>query len=134
LFDAPVSLVSLVDENRQWFKSCLGIDGARHRANCHSARTALDGSDVLLGARCPARPRFADNPLVIDGPAHSASSPAAPLRVAAGSRVGTLCVLDVRPRIMSEREIGLLAGHGGLVEKELTPQLIARPELASMTG
>jgi GAF domain-containing protein len=74
--------------------------------------------------------RFADNPLVIDGPRIRFYA-GAPLRVGGGLAVGTLCVLDVRPRIMSEREIGLLRDMAALVETELTPQLIARPVLAS---
>jgi GAF domain-containing protein len=109
----------------------------RHRAVRDFARAVilrarLGWSDVLLVPDALLDPRFADNPLVIDGPRIRFYA-GAPLRVG-GLAVGTLCVLDVRPRIMSEREIGLLRDMAALVEKELTPQLIARPALASMTG
>jgi GAF domain-containing protein len=130
LFDAPVSLVSLVDENRQWFKSCLGIERCETSRELSFCAHALDGSDVLLVPDALLDTRFADNPLVIDGPRIRFYA-GAPLRVGGGLAVGTLCVLDVRPRIMSEREIGLLRDMAALVETELTPQLIARPVLAS---
>ncbi|MDZ7856744.1 EAL domain-containing protein [Sphaerotilus sp.] len=94
----PIALVSLVDGERQWFKSNVGMPGVtqtpRDLAFC--AHTIL-GEVVMEVADAALDPRFTANPLVTDDPGIRFYA-GAPLTLSDGHRVGTLCVIDRRPR------------------------------------
>ena len=101
VLDVPVAAVSLIDARRQWFKALVGLDAAeapretpREEALC--AHT-IAGEGWLEVADASADPRFADNPLVLRSPGIRFYAGAA-LRSTEGLNVGTLCVLDFRPR------------------------------------
>ena len=118
LFDVPIALVSLIDANRQWFKSHHGLDAEetpREMAFC--AHTIL-GKDVLQVPDALQDPRFADNPLVT-GPPRLRFYAGFPLVVGDGRCVGTLCLIDQRPRALDEVQLELLADLAHLVEAEL---------------
>ncbi len=118
LFDVPVALVSLVDADRQWFKSHQGLDVSetpREMAFCSHA-ILTEGPMVVNDA--DRDDRFADNPLVT-GPPHVRFYAGAPLEVGDGGRVGTLCLLDHRPRSISQTQLDLLRDLAELVEREL---------------
>lgn len=126
LFDAPVALVSLVDENRQWFKSRAGFaetEGARQTSFCGHA---ILSHDIFLIPDALQDERFRDNPLVTGAPGIRFYA-GCPLTVPNGSRLGTLCVFDVKPRTMSEEDQSLLRDLARMVEEEL-----AAVELANM--
>jgi len=118
LFDVPIALVSLVDRDRQWFKSRHGYGVAEtSRETAFCAHTILDGvvlqiPDALHDAR------FADNP-VVAGPPRIRFYAGAPLAAPDGSRVGSLCLIDDRPRQLDERQLVLLRDLADLVEAEL---------------
>ncbi|MDH3753168.1 MAG: MBL fold metallo-hydrolase [Acidimicrobiia bacterium] len=117
-FDVPIALVSLIDEERQWFKSRHGLDATetpRDMAVC--AHAILD--DVVL--QIPDAlddPRFADNPLVNDDPRMRFYA-GVPLTLSDGSRAGTLCVIDYRPRLLDDGQLAELERLGSLVADEL---------------
>ncbi|PZQ65901.1 MAG: hypothetical protein DI570_00345 [Phenylobacterium zucineum] len=96
-FQTPVAVVSLIDANRQWFKSCLGLDSketARDVAFCdHTIRQAR----TLIIPDALADPRFRDNPLVTGDP-NIRFYAGAPLSTPEGHKLGSLCVIDFRPR------------------------------------
>ena len=105
--DVPIALISLVDKDRQWFKSCVGIDVSetpRELAFC--AHAVLERADVVV-ADTLLDDRFADNPLVVDGPRIRFYA-GAPLLMASGTCLGTLCVADTRPRHLSGAELETL--------------------------
>ena len=117
-FEVPMSAVTLIDHDRQWFKSRQGIEVSetpRDVAFCDHAIRA-DGIFVVEDACLDAR--FAGNPLVVGSPGIRFYA-GCPLRAPDGHRVGALALIDTRPRTLSEREKGLLADLGRLAELEL---------------
>lgn len=118
LFDIPVVLISLVDANRQWFKSCYGIDlketdrEVSFCAHVVNSQQSMIVSDMLLDNR------FADNPYVLNEP-HIRFYAGAPLILKDGSCIGTLCCLDTRPRVLREEELQLLHDLRDLAMNEI---------------
>jgi PAS domain S-box-containing protein len=99
LFDAPIALISLVDENRQWFKAKFGLEGPgslREYAFCAHAMEMSD-ADILVVEDAAADPRFAENPLVVGAP-HVRFYAGAVLTSDDGHKLGALCVIDTAPR------------------------------------
>ncbi len=119
LFDVPIALVSLVDADRQWFKSCHGL-GMREtpRETSFCAHVIL-GGDVMVVPDALLDSRFADNPLVTGEPRVRFYA-GCPLALTDGSRAGTLCLMDTRPRHLDESAIRLLRDLAGLVQQELS--------------
>ncbi len=125
VFNVPMAAVSLVDRDRQWFKSHPGIEAAetpRDIAFCDYT-TAIGRPMVVADAH--ADPRFADNPLVVGAP-FITSYAGVPLTSRDGYHVGTLCALDSVPRDYSTTEIEILTTFAAIVVDELELRQIAR--------
>lgn len=118
ILDVPVALVSLVDTDRQWFKSRHGIEVEQTPREMSMCAHAILGSDVLQVEDTLDDPRFADNPLVSGGPRMRFYA-GMPLVLDDGSRVGTLCVADHRPRHLDEEQLDALRHTAALVVREL---------------
>lgn len=119
LFRVPIALVSLVDADRQWFKSCFGTDvceSSRETSFCAHAITANDG--MLIVPDALQDERFRDNPLVSDGPRIRFYAGSV-LHSPEGKRIGTVCILDVRPRNLTDDEQRLLRDVASAVEAEI---------------
>ena len=114
----PVALVTLVDEDRQWFKSCVGTTECETSREVSFCAHALKRKDVMVVPDALADPRFADNPMVVGGPRVRFYA-GAPLHILGGHCIGTLCIIDNRPRQLTAHERVLLTDLGHLVEKEL---------------
>jgi FOG: GAF domain len=106
-FDAPIAVISLVDETRQWFKSCIGLDVRETARDVSFCDHTIGQSGVYVVPDAQADPLFADNPLVTGAP-HIRFYAGAPLVDADGYALGSLCVLDTAPRRFPARERALL--------------------------
>lgn len=98
--EAPISLVSLVDQDRQWFKARVGLDIHQTSRDVSFCAHAILEDDMLVVADATADPRFADNGLVLADPSIRFYA-GAPLVMADGHALGALCVMDRRPRELS---------------------------------
>ena len=119
LFKVPIALVSLVDADRQWFKSCFGTDvceSSRETSFCAHAITS--NTDLLVVPDALQDERFRDNPMVSDGPRIRFYAGSV-LHSPEGKKIGTVCILDVRPRNLSNEERGLLKDVALAVEAEI---------------
>jgi GAF domain-containing protein len=118
-FDVPIALVTLIDKDRQWFKSHFGInmlETPRDQAFC--AYTILENK-VMIVRDTLIDPRFAYNPLVTGEPRIRFYA-GYPLSLPDGTSPGTLCLIDIRPRDLDKTKRDLLCDLGRLVELELT--------------
>jgi PAS domain S-box-containing protein len=119
VLDAPISLVTLVDSDRQWFKSCFGYDGRQTpRAISFCAHAIAGDEEMLVVEDATADERFADNPMVI-GDLHVRFYAGRPLRAADGQKVGTLCVVGHEPRGFGPDERAILEDLSAWAETEL---------------
>lgn len=99
--EVPIALISLVDENRQWFKAKIGIETVETSRNLSFCGHALHSTNILEITNTLLDDRFKDNPLVTSSP-HIRYYAGAPLITPHGTIIGTLCVIDKVPRKLTE--------------------------------
>lgn len=134
LFGVPIALVSLVDAERQWFKSCVGLDATETPRDVSFCGHAIHGDDVFLVDDATKDERFADNPLVLDEPRIRFYA-GCPLRAPNGSQMGTFCIIDYEPRTLDEDELETLRDLASMAERELSAvQMATLDELTGITN
>ena len=109
LFDVPIVLISLVDANRQWFKSRQGLDITETPRKISFCNYVVAEGDLMVIEDTQTDARFADNPLVVDAP-YIRFYAGAPLRPDGEHTVGTLCVIDDQPRTFNDHQRDVLQG------------------------
>lgn len=134
MFDVPIALISLVDEDRLWFKSCNGMD-SREAPRTHSfCSQAISGARPLVVKDAKEDKRFAAHPWV-DGPAKIRFYAGVPLTAVNGHKVGTLCILDKWTHDLSEADLLALRDLAKLAEQELrSMQIGTLDELTGITN
>lgn len=103
----PVALISLVDSSRQWFKSHYGFSARQTSREVSFFGQAILNNDSFIVTDTLQDPRFSDNPQVIENP-HIRFYAGIPLQSTSGHNLGTLCVIDYKPRVLTEDQIEAL--------------------------
>lgn len=134
LFDVPIALVSLVDANRQWFKSSAGLDASETPREVSFCGHAILQDQILEICDAEQDERFHDNPLVTDKPGIRFYA-GHPLGLEDGSKLGTLCLLDTRPRKLNDEERELLRDLARMAEQEMVAvQMASMDELTLLSN
>lgn len=128
LFRVPIALVSLVDSDRQWFKSAQGLEASETPRDVAFCAHAILQDDGLIVEDARADERFADNPLVTGAPSVRFYA-GQPICAPDGQRVGTLCVIDTQPRRVNRADRQSLRDLAGLVENELRVNRLSESQL-----
>jgi len=118
ILQVPIVLISLVDADRQWFKSRQGLEASQTPRDISFCGHAIAGAEVFVVPDAAADPRFADNPLVTEAPDIRFYA-GAPLTLSDGHSVGTLCAIDRVPRQVSAAQLAALQDLAKCVTEEL---------------
>ena len=118
IFAVPMVAVSLVDHNRQWFKSCVGLSATETSRDIAFCAHAILGDDILVVEDTREDPRFSDNPLVVEDPKIRFYA-GRPLRADDGAHVGTLCIMDRAARKFSNEDRAILDDLAQIIEQQM---------------
>lgn len=129
LFGVPMAMISLVDGDRQWFKSCQGLGLNETGRSVSFCGHAILNDAPMVVQDAAADPRFHDNPLVTGDP-HVRFYAGCPLRSPDGKKLGTLCLMDRSPRTLTSEEIVALQDLAAWAEGELSQVRLGETQLA----
>jgi len=118
IFHLPISYISLVDETTQFLKSRMGLDFCESSRETSFCGHAILETEPLIIADTLKDERFADNPQVTGAP-FARFYAGLPLRGPGGYNIGTLCLMDTKPREFGEEELTILKQLGAIAEREL---------------
>ena len=133
LFGVSTALVTLVDDERQWFKSRVGLDVPETSRNLSFCAHAILNDGIMLVPDAAHDERFWDNPLVAGSPDFRFYA-GCPITGPAGAKLGTLCILDQRPRELSAVEMDSLRDLAEMVEDEIAASKMAVTDPISGLG
>ncbi len=118
---APIALVTLIDRERQWYKAHYGLDFTETSRDMGFCSHAILQNEPLVVNDALRDDRFAENPVVIGDPRVRFYA-GIPLHAADGARVGAFCVVDSKPRSLSDAQLRMLKDIARLIEEELKPR------------
>ena len=125
LLEMPAAFISIVDEDRIWFKSCQGVDVGQMRRESSLCASCIHQEEPLLIADTRVDSRTSANPPVI-GELHIRFYLGSPLRTSDGFNLGTLCIVDRVPRTVSDAEVTVLVDLAAVVMDELEFRLAVK--------
>lgn len=131
----PYALISFVDEHRQWFKARVGLSVSETPRSISFCTHAIRTGQPTVVEDATRDPRLAKSPLV-SGEPHLRFYVGVPLRTASGCRLGTLCVLDDRPRAVTPEQVQELERLADMVVALLEERRAraVTPQNASVAG
>jgi two-component system sensor histidine kinase/response regulator len=130
IFDMPIVLISLVGEERQWLKSHHGVDVCETDRDIAFCAHAILSPDVMVVENALLDPRFAENPLVVNDPKLRFYA-GAPLITHDGLNIGTLCLIDTKPRVFTQEQRESLADMAAMAMREMDLRLRSEDLAAS---
>ena len=134
MFNVSISLVSLIDEDRQWFKSKQGLEASETPRDISFCGHAINQDGLFIIPNAVEDERFHDNPLVTDAP-HIRFYAGYTLKIRTGLNIGTLCLIDQKPREMDSEDQQLLEDLGAMIEQEIKSiQLATLDELTLISN
>ncbi|MCW8155805.1 PAS domain S-box protein [Stutzerimonas stutzeri] len=122
--DTPIALISLVDDRRQWFKSRVGLEVSETPREISFCTHTILGEEIFEVPDALQDPRFRHNPLVVGDP-HIRFYAGTPLTSPDGHNLGTLCVIDRKPRQLSAEQRDTLNRLGRQVIRLFEQHLLA---------
>jgi anti-sigma regulatory factor (Ser/Thr protein kinase) len=125
----PMALISLVDRDRQWFKARVGVDVVQTPRDVAFCAHAIRQPDLFIVPDALQDVRFRDNPLVLTAP-HIRFYAGAPLVTADGHALGTICVIDQQPRVLTKAQAAALEA----LKRQVVSQLELRLSLDELAG
>lgn len=129
--DVPIALISLVDADRQWFKSKVGLEASETSRDVSFCAHAILDQDIMVINDTLDDERFIDNPLVTCAP-NIRFYAGVPLITPDGHPIGTLCIIDHRPRELSESQIKTLEALARQVVMQLELKRISTQLAAAL--
>ena len=115
----PMSMVSILDSNREWFKSCVGLEQKEGDRSVSFCGHALLAKEVFIIEDTLKDKRFADNPMVVGFPFIRFYAGVALLENNTGQAIGVFCVKDTKPRSFNLAETAILLDIANRAEIEL---------------
>jgi GAF domain-containing protein len=112
-----MATITLIDERRQWFKSCQGTAGREDPRDASFCAHVVSQREPMIVVDTLSDDRFADNPLVLGGPRIRFYA-GYPLKLDDGSCIGTLCLLDTRPRTFEDSDLEQLSDLAHIVMEQ----------------
>lgn len=128
LIGVPIVAISMIDNDRQWFKSLMGLKGTETSRDVSFCGHTILGNDVLIVEDATKDERFADNPSVV-GPDRIRFYAGCPVRSPDGHNIGSLCVVDRQPRVLTPAELEDLKDLAAMVEVEIKSRQLAVAQL-----
>jgi anti-sigma regulatory factor (Ser/Thr protein kinase) len=125
----PMALISLVDRDRQWFKARVGVDVVQTPRDVAFCAHAIRQPNLFIVPDALQDVRFRDNPLVLTAP-HIRFYAGAPLVTADGHALGTICVIDQQPRVLTKSQAAALEA----LKRQVVSQLELRLSLNELAG
>lgn len=129
LFGVPIALISLVDSDRQWFKSCYGTAITETPRDISFCAHAILGDDIFYVPDTRRDPRFADSPLVSEQNIRFYAG--VPLAGPQEYMIGTLCIMDNVPRELTDEDKRLLRDLGAWAHAEITALHLLKKEVVT---
>jgi len=126
-FDVPIALVSIVDADRQWFKSRQGLKATETGREISFCGHTILSDQTFVVRDASTHSDFSDNPLVVDDPSIRFYA-GAPLHAPDGARVGTLCIIDRQPRNFTDHDLKSLRDLANCAEMELAISAVRERE------
>lgn len=117
-YQVRTALFTVLDHDRQWFKSRQGLDVTETPRSVAFCDHAIRQDQILVVENATSDPRFRNNPFVVNDP-HIRFYAGMPVREPGGFKIGTLCIIDDKPRQFSEKDLDVLRTLATMVEEEL---------------